>query len=83
MDASKKKAMIEYNLRKEEAMAIITLNKQCKSLTVSELKAIIHWEKRKADKSVPSGKPALQERYTNTIIRADIPLDIFLTDSGY
>ena len=82
-DASEKKAIIEYNKSKEEAMDLLTLNKQCEAMTVSELKAIFHWEKRKADKAVPSGKPALQERYMNKISRADRPLDVFNTDSGY
>ena len=82
-DASKKKAIIEYNQRKEEGMAVLTPNKQCEALTVSELNAIVHWGKCKSDKAVPSGKPALQERYTNTISRADRSLDVFLTDSGY
>ena len=40
-------------------MAVITLNKQYKALTVSELEVIAHWEKRKAEKAVPSGKLAL------------------------
>ena len=80
---SKEKAIIEYNRRKEEATAVITLNKQCKVLIVSELKVIVHWNKRKEDKAVPSGKPALQERYTNTISRADRSLDVSLTDSGH
>ena len=64
-------------------MAVLTLNKHCEDLTVSELKAIAHWKTCKADKAVPSGKPALQERYTNTISRADISHDLFMTDSGY
>ena len=81
-DASKKKAIIEYNQRKEESMDVLTLNRQCEALTVSELKAIVHWKKCKADKAVPSGKTSLQERYRNTISRADISLDVFLTDSG-
>ena len=34
-DASKKKAIIEYTRRKEEAMDVLKLNKQCKALTVS------------------------------------------------
>ena len=80
---SKNKAIIEYNRRKEEAIAVLTLNKQCEALTVSELKAIVHWEKRKADKAVPSSKTSIQERYTNTIFRADRPLDVFLKDSMY
>ena len=64
-------------------MDVLKLNKQCKALTVSELKDIVHWEKIKADEAVPSGKPALQERYTNTISRADRSLDVFLSESGY
>ena len=41
-DANKKKAIVEYNRRKEEAMAVLTFNRQCEALTVSELKAIVH-----------------------------------------
>ena len=62
-------------------MAVLTLNKHCEDLTVSELKAIAHWKTRKADKAVPSGKPALKERYTNTIIRADRSHYLFLTET--
>ena len=46
----KKKSIIEYNRRKEEAMAMLTQKKQCKDLTVSELKVIFHWKNAKQTK---------------------------------
>ena len=64
-------------------MAVLTLNKHCKALLVSELESIVNWIKSRADKAVPSGKPTLQERYTNTISRADRSLDVFMNDIVY
>ena len=56
----KHKVIVEYHNSKEESTAVFSLNIQWSDMKVSELKAVVNWEKLKTDKSVPGGKVNLQ-----------------------
>ena len=49
----------------------------------SDLKAIIHFKKRKGDPAVPSKVPQLKARYEETKDRPDLTLKTYLADRGY
>ena len=48
------KALEEYSIQKATALKILAPNKPNTDLSVKELKALVHYEKRKEDGSVPS-----------------------------
>ena len=77
------KAIVEYHKGKEEPEAVLSIDKQWSDMTVTELKAVVHWKKRKTDKSVPGVKVNLQERYNEIVGRADRSLEEFLADTGH
>ena len=49
----------------------------------AELKAIVHFKKRKGDSAVPTGIVKLRERYLATKDRHDVNLKQFLSGRGY
>ena len=57
------KAREEYTMRKSAALKIIVLNKTINALNLKELKALVHYKKRKDDGAVPSAKNDLLEKY--------------------
>ena len=57
------KALEEYTMRKSAALEILALNKPITALRVKELKAPVHYKKRKDDGAVPSAKEDLLESY--------------------
>ena len=50
---------------------------------MAELKAIVHFKKRKGDSAVPTGIVKLRERYNATKDRHDVNLKQFLSGRGY
>jgi hypothetical protein len=51
--------------------------------TIPQLKAIVHFKKRKGDAAVPTLKGTLKQRYDETNDRPDLTLIQFLADRGY
>ena len=53
----------EYTMRKAAAIKILALKKPIADLGVKELKALVHYKKRKCDGAVPTSKKDLVGRY--------------------
>ena len=51
---SRLKAIEEYTMRKAAYLGILALNKSITALSVKELKALVHYNKRKDDGAIPS-----------------------------
>ena len=77
------KALKEYTIRKAAALEIIVLNKPITDPSVKELKALVHYKKRKEDGAVPSAKNDLLERYEAIYFCADQTLETYLSSLGH
>ena len=53
------KALEEYTMRKAAALKILALKKPIAALGVKELKALVHYKKRKCDGAVPTSNKDL------------------------
>ena len=72
------KALEEYTMRKAAGLEILSLNKPITDLSVKELKALVHYKKRKDDGAVPSSKKDILEGYEAICFRADKTLETYL-----
>ena len=70
-------------MRKAAALKILALDKSITALSVKELKALVHYKKRKDDGAVPSAKKDLLERYEAICFRADQTLETYLSSLGH
>ena len=77
------KATAEFAKRMAAATAVIVLNKPVKTLKILELKAVVHFKKRKGDKAIPSTKPELLIRYKYMIHHSNQTIADYLVDSGH
>ena len=77
------KAFKEYTMQKAASLEIIALNKLIAACGVKELKALVHYKKRKDDRSVPSTKADLLEKYEDICCCADQTLDTYLSIFGH
>ena len=68
---------------KATALKILAMKKPIAALGVKELKAIVHYKKRKCDGSVPTSKKDLVGRYEDICCRADQTLETYLSSIGY
>ena len=70
-------------MRKAADFEIIALNKPITALRVKELKALVHYKKRKYDGAVPSAKKDILERCEAICFRADQTLEMYLSSFGH
>ena len=70
-------------MRKAAALKIIALKKPISALGVKELKALVHYKKRKCDGAVPTSKKDLVGRYEDICYRADQTLETYLSSIGH
>ena len=77
------KAPEEYTTRKAADIEIIALNKPINDISVKELRALVHYKKRKYDRAVPSTKNDILERYEAICFRADQTLETCLSRFGH
>ena len=73
----------EYIGRKDAATIVIAKNRPVEIMKNDELKAVIHYKKRKGDKAVPMTKSELRTRYNATIDRNEQTMATYLLDAGY
>jgi hypothetical protein len=73
----------EFNERKHDYDKVFNSPKSPENYNIADLKAIVHFKKRKGDAAVPSLKPLLKQRYDETHERLDLTLVQFLADRGY
>ena len=72
----------EFLTNKKRAEQVLASNKKPDVMINSELKAIVKWKKRKGDDAIPSTKPLLIQRYSETMERPDQTLEQFLEENG-
>ena len=77
------KAVEEYTMRRAAALKMLALKKPIAALGVKELKALVHYKKRKCDGSVPTSKKDLVGRYDTICCRADQTLNTYLSSIGH
>ena len=68
---------------KATALTILALKKPIAALGVKELKALVHYKKRKWDGAVPTSKKDLVGRYEAICCRADQTLNTYLSSIGH
>ena len=66
-------------MRKAVSLRILALKKPISALGVKELKALVHYKKRKCDGAVPTSKNDLVGRYETICCRADQILNTYLS----
>jgi hypothetical protein len=76
-------AIQEFTKRKDLYEKVRNSPKTPDQYVAADLKAIIHFKKRKGDSAVPSGIGKLRERFHETKDRHDFTLKQFLSDRGY
>jgi len=72
----------EYLTTKKLAEEILATSKKPEAMKNSELKTLVKWKKRKGDDAIPSTKPLLLQRYSDTMGRLDLTLAQFLEENG-
>ena len=77
------KAIKEYTMRKAAALKIIALKRLIAALGVKELKALVHYKKRKFDGAVPTSKKDIVVRYESICCRVDQTLYTYLSSIGH
>ena len=70
-------------MRKAAALKILALKKAIAALDVKELKALLHYKKRKCDGAVPTSKKDLVGSYEAIFCRADQTLNTYLSSIGH
>jgi hypothetical protein len=75
--------IVEFNQRKRDYDNVFNSPTTSENYNISELKAIVHFKKRKGDAAVPSLKAQLKQRYDETKDRPELTLKQFLSDRGY
>jgi hypothetical protein len=81
-DASMSKHTNEFLTNKKRAEEILASSKKPEVMVNSELKAVVKWKKRKGDDAIPSTKPLLLQRYSETMERMDQTLAQYLEENG-
>ena len=76
------KALEEYTMRKAAALDILALKNPMTALSVKELKALMHYKKRKDYGAVPSAKKDLLKRFDAIFFFADQTLETYLSIYG-
>ena len=74
--------IVEFNQRKRDYDNVFNSPTTSENYNISELKAIVHFKKRKGDAAVPSLKAQLKQRYDETKDRPELTLKQFLSDRG-
>ena len=82
-ELSRLEALEEYTMQKAATLEICALNKPITALSVKELKALVHYKKRKYGGSVPSAKKDPLERYESIYFYADQTLETYLSSFGH
>ena len=77
------KALEEYTIRKAAALDFFSLDKPITDISVKELKALVHYKKRKDDGAVPSAKKDILETYEAICFRSDQTLETYLSSLGH
>jgi hypothetical protein len=72
----------EFVANKKRAEEVLASSKKPEVMINSELKAVVKWKKRKGDDAIPSTKPLLLQRYSETMERLDLTLAQFLEENG-
>jgi hypothetical protein len=72
----------DYLTNKKRAEEVLASKKKPEVMINSELKAVVKWKKRKGDDAIPSTKPLLVQRCTETMERIDQTLVQFLEENG-
>jgi hypothetical protein len=72
----------DYLTNKKRGEEVLASNKKPEAMINSELKAVVKWKKRKGDDAIPSTKPLLIQRCTDTMERIDQTLTQFLEENG-
>ena len=72
----------EFLANQKRAEQVLASNKKPEVMINSELKAVVKWKKRKGDDAIPSTKPLLMQRYSETMERSDQTLAQFLEENG-
>ena len=82
-ELARMKAFKKYTMRKAAELKIIALKKPFAALGVKELKALVHYKKRKCDGAVQTSKKDLVRRYEAICCRADQTLNTYLSSIGH
>jgi hypothetical protein len=72
----------EFLANKKRAEEILASSKKPEAMVNSELKALVKWKKRKGDDAIPSTKPLLMQRFSETMERIDQTLAKYLEENG-
>ena len=70
-------------MRKAAALRILAQKKPIAALGVKELKALVHYKKRKCDGAVPTSNKDLVGRYEDICGREDQTLETYLSSIGH
>ena len=70
-------------MQKAAALEILALNKPIAALGVKELKALVHYNKIKDDRAVPSTNKDILERYEAIFCPEDQTLETYLPGVGH
>ena len=82
-DERRTNLIAEYIGRKDAAKIVLTKNRPAEMMKNDELKAVIHYKKRKGDKAVPMTKSEMRTRYNKMIDRNEQTMATYLLDAGY
>ena len=77
------KAVKEYTMRKATALKNFALRKPIAAIGVKELKALVHYKKRKCDGAVPTSKKDIMGRYESICYLEDQTLETYLSSIGH
>ena len=77
------KALEEYTMWKATALKNLALNKPITALSMKELKALVHYKKRKDEGAVPSANKDILERCEAICFRADQTPEAYLSIFGH